>query len=330
MSLRVVFMGTPEFAARSLASLLAAPEIEVPLVLCQPDKPRGRSKTPQPPPVKELALRAGVEVIQPRRLKSGAAPERIAALQPDAIVVVAYGRILPPNILALPRLGCLNVHASLLPKLRGAAPIHWAIVRGHRQSGVSIMQMDEGLDTGPVLAMREQPISADDETGDLHDRLMALGADLLVPTLLAHARGELVPQAQDDARATWAPILTRESGVLDWARPAAELRDQVRGMAPWPGSSSTWRGASVKFFPPVDVVDGPGSLGSPGDAGLGGAPGTICAVEGDAIVVTCGSGALRIRSLQVQGKRRLSVADFLHGRPIEPGERMGDPREEDT
>lgn len=323
MSLRVVFMGTPDFAACSLASLLAAPEIEVPLVLCQPDKPRGRSRTPQPPPVKELALQAGVEVLQPRRLKSGAAPERLAEIRPDAIVVVAYGRILPPNILALPRLGCLNVHASLLPELRGAAPIQWAIVRGHSRSGVSIMQMDEGLDTGPVLAVQEVPITADDEAGDLYDRLKELGAALLVPTLLAHARGELAPQAQDDARATWAPILTRESGVLDWARPAAELRDQVRGMAPWPGSSSHWRGATVKLFPPVEVTALPRDPGLPPGSSHALEPGTICAVERDAIVVACGRDALRLRSLQIQGKRRLSVADFLHGRPIELGERMG-------
>jgi methionyl-tRNA formyltransferase len=314
-------MGTPDFAARSLSALLEAPEtgIEVPLVLSQPDKPVGRSRKLQAPPVKERALEAGVEVIQPRRLRSGSAPERIAELAPDVIVVVAYGRILPPRILELPRLGCLNVHASLLPELRGAAPINWAIARGHRQSGVSIMQMDEGLDTGAVLASRAVPIGPDDEAGDLHDRLMDLGAELLVPTLLAHARGELTAEPQDDARATWAPIMTRESGLLDWTRSAEELRDHARGMAPWPGSYSTWGDKTVKLFPPFEITEVPGL-----EAGESTAPGTLCAVEPGALVVACGSGAVRLRSLQLQGKRRISVADFLHGRKVTLGDRLGE------
>ena len=316
-------MGTPDFAASALSALLEAPAAEagivVPLVVSQPDKPRGRSRKLQAPPVKERALEAGIEVLQPRRLRSGAAPERIAAVAPDVIVVVAYGRILPPNILKIPRLGCLNVHASLLPELRGAAPINWAIVRGHRQSGVSIMQMDEGLDTGAVLASREVPIGPDDEAGDLHDRLMNLGAELLVPTLLAHARGEITPAPQDDARATWAPIMTRESGLLDWTRSAAELCDHARGMAPWPGSYSHWGDRTVKLFPPFEVTE---LTELPGAESM--QAGTICAVEPDALIVACGSGAVRLRSLQLQGKRRLSVADFLHGRKVTPGDRLGE------
>ena len=312
--LRVVFMGTPDFAAASLQALAECPEIEIPLVVCQPDKPKGRSPEPQPPPVKVLATRLGLPVYQPKSLRKGDAAEVLTAARPDAMVVAAYGRILPAAVLAIPPHGCLNVHASLLPELRGASPIQWAIVSGLARSGVSIMKMDEGLDTGAVLARAEVPIGTDDDAEVLHDRLMALGAALLVPTLLAWTRGEVTPEPQDEARATWAPILSRDAGRIDWTLPARRVADLVRGLHPWPGSFTHWQGRLLKVFPPATVVPGtPGAV-----------PGTVTAVGRDTLDVACGEGALRLGLLQLEGRKRLPVAAFLNGCPLVPGERLGD------
>jgi methionyl-tRNA formyltransferase len=310
--LRVVFMGTPDFAAASLAALTACPELSIPLVVCQSDKPKGRSSEPQPPPVKVLAARLGLAVYQPKSLRKGDAAEVIAAAEPDLIVVAAYGKILPAAILALPRLGCLNVHASLLPELRGASPIQWAIVSGLARSGISIMKMDEGLDTGPVLTRAETPIGPSDDADALHDRLMALGAELLVPTLLAWSRGEVIPEPQDAARATYAPLLSRDSGRVDWTWSAARLANLVRGLHPWPGSFTHWQGKLLKLFPPALAAPGP----------TGAAPGTIVAVDRDAIEVACGDGSLGFGELQLEGRKRLPVDAFLNGCALRPGERL--------
>jgi len=317
--LRVVFIGTPDFAAASLAALAACPLLELPLVVCQSDKPKGRSPEPQPPPVKALALRLGLPVYQPKSLRRGDAAEVIAAASPDVIVVAAYGKILPAAILDVPRHGCLNVHASLLPALRGASPIQWAIVSGHARSGISIMKMDEGLDTGPVLARAEVPIGPADDAEVLHDRLMALGAELLVPTLLAWTQGRLTPEAQDQALATYAPLLSRDSGRLDWSWSAPRLANLVRGLYPWPGSFTFWQGRQLKVFPPAAALPGP----------AGATPGTVVAVGRDALDVACGEGVLRLGELQLEGRKRLPVAAFLNGCALREGERLtGEPAAE--
>jgi methionyl-tRNA formyltransferase len=310
--LRVVFMGTPDFAAASLAALAACPDLALPLVVCQSDKPRGRSPEPQAPPVKVLAARLGLPVFQPRSLRKGDAADVIAAARPDVIVVAAYGKILPAALLDIPRFGCLNVHASLLPELRGASPIQWAIVSGLARTGVSIMKMDEGLDTGPVLARADVPIGADDDASSLHDRLMELGAGLLVPTLRAWARGELTPVPQEAERATYAPLLSRDSGRVDWAWPAARLANLVRGLHPWPGSFAFWQGRLLKLFPPAQALSG--EAGAP--------PGTVLAVGRDHLDVACGEGVLRLRELQLEGRKRLCVADFLNGCALHVGEAL--------
>ena len=313
MPIRVAFMGTPDFAAGTLAALLAAPDVSVELALCQPDKPRGRSRDPLPPPVKELALAHEVPVLQPRGLRKGRARRVLAELAPDVIVVAAYGRILPPELLTIPRHGCLNVHASLLPALRGASPIQWAIVEGHQESGVSIMLMDEGLDTGPVLSRRATAIAPDETADDLHDRLQALGAALLLDTLRRHVAGQTTPERQDSARASYAPLLTRDSGRLDWSRPAARLVDHVRGLHPWPGAFTTFRGKLLKLFPPVEAQSG----------AVGDAPGALVDVSPEGLRVACGEGRLLVREVQLAGKRRMAVKDFVHGRQVAAGEDLG-------
>jgi methionyl-tRNA formyltransferase len=313
MPIRVVFMGTPDFAAGTLAALLAAPDVSVELALCQPDKPRGRSREPLPPPVKELALVHDVPVLQPRGLRKGRARRALAELAPDVIVVAAYGRILPPEVLAIPRHGCLNVHASLLPALRGASPIQWAIVEGHAQSGVSIMLMDEGLDTGPVLSHHATPIAPTETADDLHDRLQALGAELLLETLRRHVAGQTTPEPQDDARSSYAPLLTRDSGRLDWGRPAPRLVDHVRGLHPWPGAFTLFRGKRLKLFPPTEARPG-----AEGDR-----PGEVVAASSSDLEIACGEGRLVVREVQLAGKRRVAVKDFIHGRQVAVGERLG-------
>lgn len=237
---RIVFMGTPAFALPSLEALLAAGE-QVVGVVTQPDRPVGRRPEPQPPPVKRLAVERGLPVIQPERLREPAARAQLAAWQPDLIVVVAFGQILPPDILALPRFGCLNVHASLLPQLRGAAPVAAAIATGLDTTGVTIMLMDEGLDTGPILAQAVEAIRPDDTTPTLAERLSHLGARLLVETIPRWVEGRIRPQPQDAARASYAPQLRRADGEVDWRRTAAELHRLWRAYQPWPGLYTWWR-----------------------------------------------------------------------------------------
>ena len=308
-------MGTPDFAAHSLRALAKNDQLAVTLVVCQADKPRGRDPLPQPPPVKLAALELGLPVYQPRSLRKGDALEVVSAARPEAIVVAAYGKILPAALLAVPPHGCLNVHASLLPELRGASPIQWAIVQGLARTGVSIMRMDEGLDTGDVLATREVPIRPEDDAEALHDRLMALGADLLVPTLLDWVAGRLTPQPQDAARASYAPLLSRDSGRIDWTRPPVALRDLVRGLHPWPGSFTFLKGRMLKVFPQVEAL-----AGCPGPPSV--APGTVLRVGSDGLEVACGGGSVRIREVQLEGRRRMPLAEFVHGRAVQEGDRL--------
>ena len=308
---RAIFYGSPEFA---LPCLEATVEIcDVRLVLCQPDRRSGRGMQLHPPPVKARALELGLDVAQPTRMRDPELASRLRALEADLAVVVAYGRILPQALLDAPRLGSVNVHASILPKYRGAAPIQWAIVRGEPTTGVSLMQMDAGLDTGPVLTLRETKIGRAETAGELSERLSRLGAELLrdsIPKLLA---GSLEPRAQDDARATLAPLLTREHGRIDWTQSATQIHDQVRGLSPWPGTSTVREGARLRIHR-AQVLPGESRQGPPGRVH----------VEGnDRAIVSCGDGALLLEELQEDGRRRGSVRDFLAGRRLLDGDLLG-------
>ncbi len=307
-SLRIVFFGTPEFAVPSLRALLDG-EDEVVGVVCQPDKPSGRGHKLATSPVKDLATAHALPVLQPPKLRTEDALTPLRELQPDLIVVAAYGKILPPSILTLPRLGCINVHASLLPKYRGAAPIQWAILRGETVTGITIMQMNEGMDTGDILLQRETPIGDDETYGELQTRLADLGAAALRQALSSLKRGELHPRPQDDAAATAAPMIQKEDGRIDWSRRAIDIARAVRAYNPWPSATTTLGGTLLKIHR-ADVV-----------ATTSGAPGTVH-VRGSDTVVACGEGALRIDQLQLAGRKSLSAAEFIRGVRIASGARL--------
>ena len=308
-SLRVAFAGTPGFAASALQAIIAA-GYEVPLVLSQPDRPAGRGMKLVASPVKQAALAAGIAVDQPAKLRSEAQRAALAACTPDVLVVAAYGLLLPREVLLLPRLGCINIHASLLPRWRGAAPIHRAIEAGDEETGITIMQMDEGLDTGPMLLRRSLPISPEDTTGSLHDRLAALGAGMIVDALDALEGGGLVVQPQPQEGVTYAAKISKAEAAIDWRRPALEIERAVRAFDPFPGAVTSMRGIPVKVWRAVVQQ-------------AAGAPGTISSVDVDGIVVACGQHALRLTMLQRPGSRRLAVREFLRGFPVCAGERVG-------
>jgi methionyl-tRNA formyltransferase len=308
-SLRIVFFGTPEFAVPSLRALLDGPDSVVGVV-CQPDKPAGRGQRLVAPPVKQLAQERQVTVLQPAKLRP---PEPLAALErlrPDLIVVAAYGKIFPPALLALPHHGCINVHASLLPKYRGAAPIQWAILRGETITGITIMQMNEGMDTGDVLLQRQTTIDDRETYGELQLRLAELGAAALLEALERLKRGELRPQPQDDRAATMAPMIDKEDGRLDWRRPAVELARVVRAFNPWPSAFTTIDGVLLK-------IHRARALDARTDS-----PGTVLRAD-ETILVGCGEGALQLDELQMAGRKRLPAADFLRGVRLQPGTRLG-------
>lgn len=303
--MRVVFMGTPAFAVPTLDALVAAGH-EVLGVVAQPDRPVGRGQQLASPPTVQRARALGLEVRQPKAVRTGAFPEWLETCGAELAVVVAYGRILTPRLLAAPRRGCVNVHASLLPRYRGAAPIQWAVVNGETETGVTTMKMAEGLDTGDMLLKASTPIGPDEDAEALATRLSVLGAALLVDTL---ARlDEIVPERQDDALATFAPLLTKEHGVLDWGRPAAALHDQIRGLRPWPGTTTTLRGEALKVSR-ARVLTRDGSAGTPGEV-----------LAGPGLVVACGQGTLEIVEAQAPGKRVQPGRDLVNGLRIRPGE----------
>ncbi|HSC58513.1 MAG TPA: methionyl-tRNA formyltransferase [Gemmatimonadales bacterium] len=300
--MRIVFFGTPEFAVPSLRALLAeADAFTVAGVVTQPDRPRGRSRsTLIPPPVKAVALEAGIPVLQPDRPVGDVFRKQLEHFRPDIGVVVAYGHILRPDVLALPPRGMVNVHASLLPRHRGAAPINWAILAGDRTTGVSIMQMEAGLDTGPVYHRVETPIEASDTAGSLTERLSVLGAGALLEALTLLQSGLARGVPQDDALATLAPKITRDLTRIDWTSDAVQVARQVRAFDPAPGAWTTLEGAEVKLFGPIAV---------PGQ----GAPGTVVPLE-DALMVVTGVGAVRIEEIQPAGRSRMPAAAWLRGR----------------
>jgi methionyl-tRNA formyltransferase len=301
--LRLVFAGTPDFSVPCLAACRAS-GAEVVAVYTQPDRPAGRGRKLTPSPVKQAALEAGIAVEQPESLKDIAARERLAAYRPDLMVVVAYGLILPRKVLAIPRLGCWNVHASLLPRWRGAAPIQRAILAGDAESGVDLMQMEAGLDTGPVLLERRTPIGPDETGGSLHDRLSMLGADVLAEGLRRVMTGEtLAATAQPETGVTYAHKLDKAEAQLDFRRQAIELERQVRAFDPWPVAEGEIAGERVRVWAAKAI-----------DAPAGASPGTVLAANRDGIDIACGTGALRVTAVQRAGGKRIDAVDYLNAR----------------
>lgn len=308
-------MGTPELAATSLAALLREPTFQIVAVVTQPDRPKGRDLKLQPSAVKEIALRASLPVLQPEKARDEQFVAGLKALQPDLITVAAFGQILPKNILDLPRFGCLNVHTSLLPKYRGAAPIQWAIANGDTETGVTIMKLDAGLDTGEILTQRTTAISAADNSQTLHDRLAQLGAELLVETIPGYVAGRVQPHPQDGALATHAPKIKKEDGHIDWRQSATRIWNRLRAFTPWPGAFTFLpaqpRPRLLKIWKAEPVTSGSSQ------------PGHLLCPAADGIVVACGEGALRVLELQLEGGRRMNAPEFLLGHPLKPGDRLG-------
>jgi methionyl-tRNA formyltransferase len=310
--MRVIFAGTPEFAATALAALLEAGH-EIALVLSQPDRPSGRGLRMTESPVKRFALSRKLPLFQPSNLREAAVAQRLAAAQPEVLVVAAYGLILPQAVLNVARHGAVNIHASLLPRWRGAAPIQRALLAGDRETGITIMRMDAGLDTGPIYAQRRIAIDADDDAGSLHDKLANLGAEMIVATLADIAAGRARWRAQTDEGASYALKIGKQETVVDWSQPAGELARKLRAFSPQPGAQSTLRGERVKLW--RATVSEP----------HGGIPGTILEATAKGVVVSCGEGALRITELQRPGGRRLTVEEFLRGLALRAGERFESP-----
>lgn len=314
--MRVVFFGTPQFAVPTLAALRAAGH-EIVLLISQPDKPSGRGLKVAPTPTKQWASAHGVAVYQAPKVNNDEVRQRLAEASPDVIAVAAYGKILPKWILDLPRFGAINVHASLLPKYRGAAPIQWAIIRGETVSGVTIMQMDPGMDTGDILLQGSLPIGPYMTAGELHDQLSGLGAELLVAALDRIAQGTITPVKQDNAQATMAPMLGREAGKIAWEAPAAEVHNLVRGLNPWPGAFTTWRNERLQVWRTAPIA-------APPAASLAARSGQIAAVGPYGLVVACGQGTfLTLLELQLPNRKRLTAREFVNGAKPEVGDRFG-------
>ncbi len=311
--MRIVFMGTPVPAAASLETLLGGPD-EVVGVLTQPDRPSGRGQATAPSPVRRVADRAGIPVLTPRKMKDPELLEQLGGWHPDLVVVVAYGRILPQAILDLPPLGCVNVHYSLLPRYRGAAPMQWAILQGEAVTGVTTMQLVAEMDAGPVLLAEEVPMEPNETMTSLEARLVPVGARLLMETVAGVKQGALTPRPQDPEAVTFAPMLTKEDGLIDWARPAREIERRIRAFTPWPSAFSYWQGKRVKVHGarPVaaDAASGPGT------------PGTVARAGADGIQVATGAGALLLTELQLEGRKRMPAEAFLRGAGLREGMRF--------
>jgi len=307
--MRIIFMGTPEFACPTLQNLLDRGE-DVIAVITQPDRPKGRGQQTLPPPVKVLAERHGIPVMQPLKVRVPEVVESIRALAPDLIVVVAFGQILPKSLLDIPKYGCINVHASLLPRWRGAAPLNWCIINGETETGVTTMMMDVGLDTGDMLVKKSTPIDPDENTQSLHDRLSVVGAEALAETLDLLTAGKLVREKQDDALTCYAPMLKKEDGLIDWSKEPQAIKNLVRGMTPWPGAFSFLDGKMLKIY-------------RVGTAGGEGTPGSVIRAGREGLEVACSGGSIVIEELQLEGKKRLHAGDFLAGYKIAPGSILG-------
>ncbi len=311
--MRTLFFGTPDYAVPSLRALAQVSEVVG--VVCQPDKPKGRGMVLQPPPVKECALELGIPVAQPTKLRSGEFAAWVEAQQVDVAVVIAYGRILPKDVLEAPRLGCVNLHASLLPKYRGAAPITWAVVDGDAETGVCLMRMDEGMDTGDVLALARTGISADETAGALYTRLAQISAELVRVEFPRFVAGALQDSPQNNALATHARMLKKEDGRVIWDRTVTQVHNHVRGMSPWPGAWTSHNGQALKVHSThiVSVTARPGVTD---------APGTVLLADKSGVVVATGAGLVSLDSVQSEGKKPMSAADWVNGRGVKVGDQF--------
>jgi methionyl-tRNA formyltransferase len=312
--LRLVFMGTPDLAATCLRALLAWPGCAVLAAVSQPDRPSGRDLKLQPTAVKLAAESAGIPVLQPKKARDPEFLEQLRVLAPDIIVVAAFGQILPQALLDIPRFGCVNVHTSLLPRHRGAAPIQWAIAEGDTETGVTLMKMDAGLDTGPMIAHARTAITAEDTGQSLHDRLAEMGGQLLTQTLPDYVAGRIVPVPQPADGATYARKITKDDGRVDWSLPATTIWNRIRAFTPWPGAFSKLPGVAerslVKLFDTVPEA-------------AAGEPGTVLGAGPTGLLVACGQGSMRIRELQREAGKRMKAGEFLRGFPLEHGARLG-------
>lgn len=306
--MRIIFMGTPDFSVGTLEALVEAGH-EVCLVVTQPDKPKGRGKEMQYTPVKEAALKHGIEVYQPRRIREAECVEKLRQYNADIMVVIAFGQIIPKEILEMVPYGCVNVHASLLPKYRGAAPIQWSIIDGEAVTGVTTMQMDEGLDTGDMLLKTEVPITAEETGESLHDKLAEAGAALCVETLAKLQEGSIVPEKQGESPTAYARMLDKKLGNIDWKKSAVEIERLVRGLNSWPSAYTYWNKKVVKIW-----------KASVTDENSNEQAGTVVKVEKDGFYVQTGNGLLKVIELQIPGKKRMDAGAFLRGYTIEPGE----------
>jgi methionyl-tRNA formyltransferase len=318
--LRIVFCGTPQFAVPTLKHLLASPEIEVLAVFSQPDRPRGRGQEVSFSPVKEVALAANLPVHQPEKIRSPEAQDLLQKFAPDAIVIIAYGQIIPARLLTIPKLGWINLHAGLLPKYRGAAPINWAIVNGETRTGATTMRIDAGVDTGDILLQREIEIGRAETAPELAVRLSEIGAPLMAETLRGLAAGTIVPRPQDHAKTTYAPILKKEDGRIDWNRPAQEIYNRMRGFAPWPGAYTSFRGQTCHVWgEPVSKEEGLRLLPEATTA-----PEGTLSPGGNTLFVSCGNATvLRLLTVKLEGRKQVSAAEFANGARLKSGERLG-------
>jgi methionyl-tRNA formyltransferase len=309
--MRLIFMGTPRYAAVILRSLLDAGHAPH-LVVTQPDRPAGRNQVLTPPPVKTVAEAAGLPTLQPEKITSDVRDQLIAT-RPDLILVAAFGKILRPALLAAPRFGCLNAHAGLLPAYRGAAPVNWTLIHGETETGVTVIKMDEGIDTGPILGVRKLAIAAEDNAGTLLDKLAEIAGPLLVETMTKFVAGEIIPQPQSPDGAGYAPQLKKTDGLLNWRDAANRIVNHVRGMTPWPGAWTCWRGKTIKVLA-ARVAAGAGE------------PGVVLRAKKE-LIVAAGEGALSLLQLQMEGKKSMDAASFLNGTGMAVGERLGPPNE---
>lgn len=320
--MKMIYMGTPDFAVAPLEAVISAGH-QVCAVVTQPDKQKGRGKEVQLTPVKACALKHGIPVLQPVKIREAASVKALSEYQADIFVVAAFGQLLTEEILTMPRFGCINIHASLLPAYRGAAPIQQAIIDGQKETGVTIQQMAKGLDTGDMLLKRAIPIEPKETGESLHDKLMALGAELLVEILPKIEKGELVPEKQDEDSATYFGRLSKSMGLICWQKDAASIERLVRGLNPWPSAYTYFKGKTLKIWE-ADVVQALSPDVSLPGQGEGPKPGQIVSVEKDSFDVATGDGLLRVFSLQLEGKKRMQVKDFLLGYEVRPGMAFGE------
>ncbi|UMZ73297.1 methionyl-tRNA formyltransferase [Natranaerofaba carboxydovora] len=313
MSLNIIFMGTPEFAVPTLNALIDS-EHNLELVVTQPDKPKGRGQKTAPTPVKENCLEREITVYQPDDLKDELVYNRLKELKPDLIVTMAYGKLIPGKILELPEIDCINVHASLLPKYRGAAPIHWAVINGEKETGITIMSMDEGMDTGDILSQEKVPIHYEDTTGDVHDKLKKVSPKILLETIKKIEQGEITQIKQDEKKATIAPKLTKEYLKINWENEdAGTIYNKIRGLNPWPVSYTYWQNKRLRLWESKNLDD----------SEIKGVAGEIIRIDDDGPVVQCQKGLITLTCLQPEGKKKLKGNDFLRGYSMEMGEVLG-------